>query len=137
VRAADRDVVAGGLDLRLRVRKAERGLVEEEVGRTAGVGSKGLVAVSVVVVVVVVVVAVWETVVVVCAAFVAVGWGGYLWRSTVAAARNMGIVVVDFADVAAVAHMDHCHKPVAVDVALYRLVIVAVTVVGYSFACCQ
>ena len=120
--------------MRLRVRKVERGLVEEEVGRTAGVGSKGLVAVSVVVVVV----AVWEAVVVVvCAAVVAVGWGGYLWRSTVAAARNMEIVVVGFADVAAVAHMDHCHKPVVVDVSLDRLVIVAVTVLGYSFACCQ
>ena len=122
--------------MRLRVRKVERGLVEEEVGRTAGVGSKGLVAVSVVVVVA----AVWEAVVVVvvvCAAVVAVGWGGYLWRSTVAAARNMEIVVVGFADVAAVAHMDHCHKPVVVDVTLDRLAIVAATVLGYSFACCQ
>jgi hypothetical protein len=99
-------------------------LVEEGVGRTVSVGSNGLV-----VVLAVVVVAVWE-------AAAVVGWGECLWRSTVAAARNTEIVVVGFA---VVVHTNHWHTPVAVvvDVTLDSPVFVAVTVPGYSFACCQ
>jgi hypothetical protein len=141
VRAADRDVVAGGLDLRPRARMVGRGLVGEGVGRIAAAGSRGfgvwesrdLEIVSAVVVVVVV--AVLEAVVV-CAAAAAVDWEGCLWRSMVVAVRNMEIVVVDFA---AVVDTDRWDTPVAVvvDVTWNNLVLVAVAMFGYSFACCR
>src|SRR5579871_669200 len=103
-RAADRDVVAGGLDLRLEARKVERGLVEEGVERTAAGGKRGLK-----VVLAVVVVAVWE------AAVVVVDWGGCLSHSKLAAARNMGTVAVGFvvvvvaAAAVVVVHTNHWH----------------------------